>query len=98
LLYIDDRRVSGRKSSCDSTSDVVKRERHIATHHEDRRKRMRLVREKISDDNPMQVQIMINKILVYTDYYNVLLYLYAACYDKQDIIIYVILIYCMASH
>lgn len=58
-ITINNRRGGGTKNSRDSTSsDAVKRverERHIATHHEDRRKRMRLVREKNRDDNPMQV-------------------------------------------
>lgn len=67
IYYIDDRRGGGTKSLCDSTSsDTVKRvERvhNIATHHEDRRKRMRLVREKKNNDgNPTQVAMVTRKV------------------------------------
>ena len=62
IYCINDRR-GGDKSSRDSTSSDavrrVQRERHIASVHEDRRKRMRLVREKKSNDNPVQVMIYI---------------------------------------
>ena len=68
ISYINDRRGGGIKSSRDSTSsDAVRRvereQRHIASVHEDRRKRMRLVREKKNNDNPVQV-------MVYTSYYS----------------------------
>ena len=63
LCYINDNeRGCVRKISCDTTtSDSVKRverERHIATHREDRRKRMRLVKEKANDENPIQVSTL----------------------------------------
>ena len=68
ISYINDRRRGDIKSSRDSTSsDAVRRvereRRHIASVHEDRRKRMHLVREKKNNDNPVQV-------MVYTSYYS----------------------------
>ena len=61
--YINGRRGGSRKTPHDSTSSdtKVERVRHVASHHEDRRKRMRLVRDKkVNDDvNPMQVYCLL---------------------------------------
>ena len=48
--------MSSRDSTTSEGVRKVERQRHIASHHEDRKKRMRLVREKkLNDDNPIQV-------------------------------------------
>ena len=66
VMLMNRRGGATRKNPRDSTSSDtagrrVERQCHIASHHEDRRKRMRLVREKkINDDNPTQVHYVAN--------------------------------------